>query len=335
MRGLLLSKPGEFSIIERQVPKVNSGEVLVKIAYAGICGSDIHGYEGTNPFMVYPRILGHEVSGTIAEDPMGQWSAGTKVVVDPVVACGKCYACRVGRHNVCRDLEVFGVHRDGGYQEIVAVPRQNIALVPTDMDLSVAALAEPISIGFQAAYRSRLNADDFLLILGAGTIGLMVAAVAKSMGARVAITDISDYRLGMAKQVGADHTLNVAEQPDVDTFVKDLTGGEGPSVVIEAVGLPKTIEQSVELVAPAGRVVVLGLVKEVKISMQQLFKKEVDLLGSRLNTNMFPQAVKLLSEQTSTLRPFISKIYPYTEADEAFRDRIAEPEKNIKTLLAF
>nr|WP_255542970.1 alcohol dehydrogenase catalytic domain-containing protein [Azospirillum sp. INR13] len=225
---------------------------MVRVQRAGICGSDLHIYHGSNPFAVYPRVIGHEFAGTVEAvgDGVGNVAAGDHVVVDPVVSCGRCYACRAGRSNVCANLEVFGVHRDGGFRNHVVVPASNAVKVRSDLPISIAALAEPLSIAANVLSRTGIAADDTVLVYGAGTVGLTVVQVAKLHGARCIVADLDDKRLERAKEFGADVVLN-SSRVSVPDAVRDENDGLGPTVVIDGAGVPALLEEACRLASPA------------------------------------------------------------------------------------
>lgn len=336
MKSIVLKEPHELLLAEKDRPKVKDEEVLIKIKYGGVCGSDLHAYEGESPFVDFPITLGHELVGYI-EDSNGDddLSKGDMVLIDPVLSCGECYACKHDRHNVCKNIKVFGAHTNGGFQEYITIPKDNAYKVPKDIDPRLAALGEPISVGFESTYRADVTKDDTVLVIGTGTIGLMVTIVAKYKGATVIATDIDDSKLEMAKQMGADYIIN-SKKEDLEAKVKKLTNDEGASVVIEAAGLRKTIQDAIHHVSAAGRVVILGIVDdEVPISISQLIKKEVDFLGSRLNNYMFGEVAKLLEEVD--LSPLLKeiKVYEIDEAEKAFKNKLNNPDISLKTLIKF
>lgn len=339
MKSIVLEQPKSLNIIEKPKPVPTGDEVLVRIKYGGICGSDIHAYQGSSPFIVFPRVLGHELIGVVEEvkNSKSVFKPGDRVLIDPVFSCGNCYACRVGRHNVCKEIKVFGVHMDGGYQDYVTISEKKLFKLPDKLDFKLGALGEPLSIGFEANSRAEVNGDDTVVIIGAGTIGLMTAIVSKYLGAEVICLDLDNNKLELAHKLGVDHMVNV-EKDDPLEKVMEITEGEGASVVIEAVGIPQTIQQSLTYVSAAGRVVVLGLVdKDVPISIVELFKKEVDFLGSRLNNNMFPKVVELLKDENIDLSPLkrFIKIYQVDDVEKGFIDKIDQPEISIKSLIEF
>lgn len=206
MKAVVVEKPEKITVVERDIPEITDNQVLLKVKAAGICGSDVGIYHGKNAFATYPRVVGHEFVGEVVKVGSKVTNAvvGDHIAVDPVVSCGHCYACKIDRHNVCKSLEVMGVHRDGGYQEYVAVDQEQLNQLPKDIPWEIAATVEPFSIGAQVAHRGRLTEDDTVLICGAGPIGLIILQVAKMKGAKVAILDIVESRLKKAKELGCE-----------------------------------------------------------------------------------------------------------------------------------
>lgn len=213
MKAVVVEKPEKITVVERAIPEITDNQVLLKVKVAGICGSDVGIYHGKNAFATYPRVVGHEFVGEVVKvgSKVTNASVGDHIAVDPVVSCGHCYACNINRHNVCKSLQVMGVHRDGGYQEYVAVDQEQLNQLPKDIPWEIAATVEPYSIGAQVAHRGRLTGDDTVLICGAGPIGLIILQVAKMKGAKVAILDIVESRLEDAKKMGADMVVNGKE----------------------------------------------------------------------------------------------------------------------------
>jgi L-gulonate 5-dehydrogenase len=297
MKAAIFDAPKAMHVGEWQTPQLGPNEVLVSIKATGICAGDMYIYQGKNPYASYPIIGGHEICGVIAE--IGRnvtgFAAGELVVVEPFLGCGKCYPCRIGKTNCCMNLRILGIHEAGGYADFVLAPARNIHRVPEGLSPVWASFAEPVAIGVQATRRGQVRAGELVLILGAGPIGLALIEVVKAKGARPVITDVLDLRLEFAKKLGAD-TLKAD-----DTLLKnvlEITNGEGAPVVIEATGNAKAMESTVDLVAPGGRIVILGLVKKgtmVSFPGLDLTRKEMTLVGSRASVNCFPESLELLA----------------------------------------
>jgi L-gulonate 5-dehydrogenase len=240
------------------------------------------------------------------------------VVVEPIIYCGSCYACRQGRGNICEQLKVMGVHIDGGCQEYIVVPAANVHILPDSLSWDEAVLIEPFTIGAQAVYRGTVQKGDFVLVMGAGTIGLTALQMAKLAGAVVIITDLVPEKLAYAQSRGADYTVNAKEE-DLFKRVREITGGMGANVTIDAVCNKKSFEDAVEITSAAGRVVELSF-NEIpsEIAPVTIIKKELAVLGSRLQTKRFPVVIDYLKQGKIPLSGFITRIYPMGEMLEAF-----------------
>ncbi|KAF0825345.1 MULTISPECIES: zinc-binding alcohol dehydrogenase family protein [Cytobacillus] len=338
MKAVQIPSAMEMEVIDIEKPVIrNPDEVLVKVKRVGICGSDMHIYHGTNPLATYPRIVGHEVAGEVVEvgSNVSGMKPGDHVVVEPIRYCGECYACRKGRPNVCQSLSVFGVHEDGGLREFFVLPENQLHVVDSSLEWDEIVLAEPYTIGAQAVWRGAVEEEDTVFIQGSGPIGICILKMAKLQGARVIISDLKQERLAFAKENGADEIIHAAEE-SVEERVMELTNGEGPNVVIDAVCLPSTFELGVNLVSPAGTVVVLGF-DERPSSIPQLpiTKKEVTIVGSRLQTNQFEKVVSLLNVEKLQSNGFITHHFPISEVQEAFRYVEKNPDQVRKAVIVF
>jgi L-gulonate 5-dehydrogenase len=297
MKAAIMDAPQRMRVGDWDTPEPGPDEVRVRIRAAGICAGDVYIYLGKNPYADYPRIAGHELCGTV--EKAGSNIAGIRksmlVVIEPFIGCGKCYPCRIGKTNCCSNLGLIGTNLPGGYAEYVTAPVRNIHPVPQNLSPLQATFAEPVAIGVQACRRGDVKRGEYVLILGCGPIGMALIEVAKARGANVVATDISEERLEFAKTLGAQ-TLR-ADQ-DLLKNVLDQTNGAGAAVVIEATGNPKAMEQTIELVASGGRIVIVGLVKKgmnISIPALEITRKEMTLLGSRASVSCFPEAIKLLA----------------------------------------
>jgi L-gulonate 5-dehydrogenase len=317
----IVEKPGVLKIAEREAPKIASPhDVVIRIKLTGICGSDIHIYHGKNPFATYPRVWGHEMAGEVCETggEVTSVQKGDHVVVEPIVYCGSCYACRQGRGNICEKLEVMGVHRDGGCQEFFLAPEANVHKLPADLPWDEAVLIEPFTIGAQAVYRGQVQKDDYVLVMGAGTIGLTAVTMAKLAGAKVIVTDLVEDKLEYAKKCGADYAVN-GKTENLAGRVAEITGGMGANVTIDAVCIKQTFEQAIDLTSAAGRVVELSFNETPsEIAPVGIITKELTICGSRLQTKRFPVVIDYIKQGKLPLAGFLSKTYPITEMAEAF-----------------
>jgi len=297
MRAAIFDAPKALRMVELGRPEPGIGEVLVKIRAAGVCAGDLYIYTGKNPYVSYPRIGCHEIAGEVAAyGPQAAGPAvGTSVVVDPFIGCGRCYPCRIGKRNCCAKLSIVGIHREGGFAGYVAVPAENVVPVPASLDAFEAVFAEPVAIGVQGCRRGEVTAQDTVLVLGAGPIGLAIVEVARARGATVYATDLSEARLATAAQLGA---IPIAGGDGLLDRVMAITAGEGMPVVMEATGAVQAMEQTIDLVAAGGRIVILGLVRkgqEIRFQGLDFTRKEVTIVGSRASVDCFPEALDLIA----------------------------------------
>lgn len=327
MRAVIMNKPFHAEVGPWQTPKPAPGEVLVSVAASGICAGDMYCYLGKNPYVVFPQICGHEISGTVTA--LGEGVAGpapgTPVVVEPFIGCGKCYPCRVGKSNCCVNLRIIGVHQPGGYAEFVVAPAELIHVVPAGLSPVYASFAEPVAIGVQACRRGEIGAED-VLVLGSGPIGLAVLEVAKARGARVLIADVVPQRLETAAKFGAE---TVAADEHLLQQVLDRTHGEGFPVVVDATGNLPALESTVDLVASGGRIVVLSLFKQgvgASLPALDLTRKEMTIVGSRASVNCFPEALALMASGAITY-PQVATEFNMWDAPQVFADLAQNPTK--------
>lgn len=322
MKALCVQSPNRMVIEERPMPQISAPvEVLVKVKAGGICGSDMHVYHGSSPVATYPRVIGHEVVGEIVEKGTGVTGFGTgdRVAMDPVISCGECYQCRIGRNNVCRNLKVRSAHVDGGFQEYVVLPEQSIYRLPDNLSWEEGAMIEPFTIAEQVCARAELVKEDIVFVMGAGPIGLSVLKRAKLSGATVFISDIVASRLTLAESYGADAAIN-AKNENVKSRLDELTGGNGPTVIIDAVCSVQSFEQGVEWACPAGRVIALGFSKQPSaIAQFNITAKELDVRGSRLHNKKFPAVIDHFASGRIRVNDMITHRFPFTEIHDALK----------------
>lgn len=335
MKAIVLQEPGRFALEELPVPRAEDGHVVVRVRAVGICGSDLHAYNGAQPFFEYPQVPGHEICGIVHELPgrAGDLQPGDHVVIDPTIPCGRCYACGIGRYNCCPNLRVIGVHTSGGLAEFVSVPQQNVYSLPHDIPFEVGALVEPLAVGVQANERGRISEGETVVIIGAGMIGLAVLMVARARGARTLIADMRAARLEKAVQIRADAVVDVREA-DLADEVRDFTGGEGANVVVEAVGSVETVRSALDLVSPGGRIVILGLCPDsVPLPVTLLVRKETELIASRLNAGRFPDVIGMLIDGRLAPAPVITHRVSLEEVDPTFRMLSAPDSSAVKAIV--
>ncbi|MER8482011.1 zinc-binding alcohol dehydrogenase family protein [Mesorhizobium sp. M1322] len=282
MKAVVCRSPGELVLEDRPAPGTPpSGWALVAVSHVGICGTDYHIFEGKHPFLAYPRIMGHEVSGTVIEVGEGiDLAIGESVIINPYLACGKCVACRQGKPNCCVRIEVLGVHRDGAMCERILVPAQN--LYPANgLSLADAAAVEFLAIGAHAVRRSLADPGARTLVIGAGPIGLGTALFARIAGLDVTLLDMSAERLGFAASELGFATLDGSQQSASD-LVREATGGEGFDVVFDATGNIQSVQSAFAHVAHGGTLVLVSVVKDdIVFSDPEFHKREMTLIGSR------------------------------------------------------
>lgn len=322
MRAITVTKPGEMRLLEVPEPRITEpDQVLVRVKAAGICGSDVHVAHGTNPYAVYPVVPGHEAAGVIEAvgSNVKELEIGDGVVFEPITYCGTCYACRSGHHNVCRELKVLGCSVDGTFRDYAVVKRSQVYKYDTArMSFVQAALCEPYTIGAQANWRGDVKPGDWALVHGGGPIGLIVADVAKSRGAKVIVSEPNEKRLAMTAEFGADYMVNPLKQ-DLGKVVDELTGGEGVNVIFEAAGVPALLKDSIALLSPAGRLVAMTYGPEpVPVDFRAVNAKELTILGTRHQYQKFPEVVTLLPDHLRQVDRLTTHIFPAEEFERAF-----------------
>jgi threonine dehydrogenase-like Zn-dependent dehydrogenase len=339
MKALFLTEVGKSEVREIEKPTPKAGEVLLKVGMVGFCGGDMNGFKGLFPLQEYPNILGHEVGATIeslgAEVPEAI-QVGTRVTLYPYLACGICVACRKGRPNACKTNKTMGVRRPGAMTRYVCAPWEDI--FPSEsLSHRELALAEPLTVGFHAVSRGRVSAEDRVAVLGCGIVGLGAVASAVNKGAVVIAIDLDDSKLEIARKIGVAYTINPAKE-DLHARLQEITGGDGPDVIIEAVGSPTTYRTAVEEVAFLGRVVCIGYAKApVEFNTSLFVQKEIEILGSRncVGKSDFPEVISYLEEGKFPVDEVISKVISIDEGPETLAAWAANPQGIIKIMIDF
>jgi len=332
MKALVLHKPGHGSIETVPEPVTRDGDVLLKVRMVGFCGSDLNSFRGLNPLVSFPRIPGHEVAATIVQSRRGELPVGTDVAVSPYTSCGKCASCRRGRPNACQFNETLGVQRDGALTEFIAMPPEK--LYPAKLTTKELCLVEPLTVGFHAVSRGRITADDTVVVMGCGGVGLGAVAASSSRGASTICVDVDDEKLQLARTAGGDHSINTQRESLHDRLL-ELTDGRGPDVVIEAIGRPATFRAAVDEVSFSGRVVYIGYAKEPVSYETRLFvQKELDILGSRnAQPEDFYAVIRLLESRKFPVDRAVSLVIPVEEAADALRSWSENPSKFKKIMV--
>jgi 2-desacetyl-2-hydroxyethyl bacteriochlorophyllide A dehydrogenase len=281
MKSLICTTPGQFEYKDISEPLFSKGNTILKIKRIGICGTDLHAYEGTQPYFNYPRILGHELAAEIAETDAPGFSKGEQVTFIPYFNCGTCIACTSGKPNCCETLKVSGVHIDGGMAEYLSVPSYSL-VHGNDHTLEELALVEPLAIGAHAVRRAQIRKGEFALVIGAGPIGLGIMEFARIAGAKVIAMDINDQRLAFCKDKGiAAITVNPSGGDPV-AEIKDITAGSMPTVIFDATGSLFAINKAFSYMAHSARYILVGLQKgDITFSHPEFHKREGTLMSSR------------------------------------------------------
>ncbi|HLJ79621.1 MAG TPA: zinc-binding alcohol dehydrogenase family protein [Acidobacteriaceae bacterium] len=326
VKAFVLRKPGEASIETIPDATAGPGEALLRVRRVGLCGTDLSSWRGKNPLVSYPRIPGHEIAATIVELPKGAagLSVGMDVTLSPYKSCGACAACRNGRHNACLNNQTLGVQREGGMAELLPCPVEK--LYAANLNLTELCLVEPLTVGFHAVARGRVTNKDTVAIFGCGGVGLGAVAGAAHRGARVIGIDVEDDKLQIARQAGATELVNTRRQNAVE-ILREVTAGHGPDVVIEAIGLPETFRQAVDIVASTGRVVYIGYAKEpVRYETRFFVQKEVDIMGSRnAQPENFREVIAMLEAKQFPVASTVTTVAPLDEAPALLRSWSENP----------
>lgn len=335
MRRLVIESPNSVLVKEVDVPEPRHGEVLIRIAYCGICGSDLHAFRGKHPFIPLPATPGHEFSGTIAAIGNGvtEFTKGDRVTCEPNLACGQCYNCKIGRYNICDNLRVMGCQGDGAMADYFIAPANKTVHLPDSLLLRDAALVEPLAVGVHAVRKAGDLFGKNIVIIGAGTIGLMTLVSAVKAGAkRIIVADLSEKRLGIAKQLGATGVVNAGNKDTVQTVLSSKPY-EGYDVVFECVGIEKTIRDAMAIVRKGGRIVVCGVFEhETTVKMADVSDREIELFGTIMYIRRdITDAIDLIDEGYCPADTFISKVFSLENCKKAFMVA-SDTANNIKVI---
>lgn len=327
MKALLLKAYCQLEVVEFPRPEIQSNEALVRVAACGICGSDVHGYDGSTGRRIPPLVMGHEAAGIIehAGDEVRGFQAGDRVTFDSTVYCGQCDYCRAGRVNLCDNRQVLGVscgdyRRHGAFAEYVAVPAHILYRLPDALPLEHAALIEAVSVAVHAVKRSPPQADDDVVVVGSGMIGLLVIQVLRHAGCRRLIAvDVDDDRLMLAKKLGATDVVN-AKNGDAAVRILELTNGRGADAAWEAVGTTATVQTAIHCVRKGGSVTLVGNVSPtVEIPLQAVVTRELTLYGSCSSSGEYPECIELMASGAVDVTPLISAATSLEDAPEWFK----------------
>ncbi|SFT63157.1 L-gulonate 5-dehydrogenase [Kosakonia arachidis] len=337
MKSVVIEQPNQLTLAERLLPQPAAGEVRVKVKLAGICGSDSHIYRGHNPFAKYPRVIGHELYGLI--DAVGKdvsaERVGERVVVDPVISCGHCYPCSVGKPNVCNELVVLGVHRDGGFSEYATVPARNAWAVPAAIPDENAVMIEPFTIAANVTSQVNPTEKDIALIYGAGPMGLTTLQVLKNVYnvQQVIVADRIEERLAMAQRNGADWVINNSQQPLAEALAEK---GIKPTLIVDAACHPSILQEAIALASPAARIVIMGFSSEPSQIIQQgITGKELSIFSSRLNAGKFPVVIDWLARTLIDPTKLVTHKFDYQHVTDAIELFEKDQRHCCKVLLTF
>lgn len=345
MKALLLSEYSRLEVVDVPMPRPGPDEVLVRVEACGICGSDVHGFDGSTGRRIPPIIMGHEAAGTVVGAGAGasRWKEGDRITFDSTVYCGECEYCRRGDVNLCDRRQVLGVstpeyRRAGAFADYVVVPTRIVHELPEELPFSHAAMIEPLAVAVHAVRISDVPPNATTLVVGAGMIGLLVlqalreAARANGTSARVFVIDIDDTRLALARDLGASATIN-AKTTDAVAEVLRLTGGVGVDVALEAVGSTVTIKSAVESVRKGGTVTLIGNVSPTaEIPLQAVVSRQIRLQGSASSSGEYPECIEMLARGAVDVKPLISMVAPLEEGPQWF-DRLHAREANLMKVI--
>ena len=342
MKSLLLTEYSKLSIADMPRPEPGPGEVLIRVAACGICGSDVHGYDGSSGRRIPPLVMGHEAAGAIAAvgSEVTRFKVGDRVTFDSTVYCGECIYCRRGDVNLCDRREVVGVscgdyRRHGAFAEYISVPERIVYKMPNRMSFPEAAMLEALAVAVHAVKVSGVKKGDTTLVVGAGMIGLLTMQALRAAGAgRVMIADIDETRLTMAELLGADEALRGTGGLIAEETLK-RTGGVGADVVFDAVGRTKTVAESIDSVRKGGTVTLIGnIAPEVTLPLQKVVSRQIRLQGSAASSGEYPEGMELLASGRVQVRPLITAVAPLEEGPRWFERLHAQEPNLMKVVLS-
>ena len=336
MKAVVYAGDGRFELIEKPIPKPLPGEILLELSCVGICGTDVRIFQGQMQSRVGPgRILGHEAVSTVCE-PLagGKFQAGDRVAVEPTISCGQCAACQQGFTHVCQNLRILGIDLDGALQQFWAIPENRCHHVPDDVSEEQAALIEPLAVAVHSVRSAALRAGESATVIGAGTVGLLIAILAAKTGAKVTVLEINPYRLEIARQFQL-RALNPREQ-DIERSLLNFKQGPGMNVVFEASGSTDGARMMTSLAAVRGRAILVGIHNgETLVNLYQIFSRELSLQGVRAySSDDFSEAIRLLSGGEINLAGIISGRYPIEQVQQAV-EQAASSASAMKILVDF
>ena len=337
MKTLVCTNPLTFEYSERPMPVLSQGNAILRVRRVGICGTDLHAYEGTQPFFNYPRILGHEMSAElVAADGADDFITGELVSIIPYFNCGNCIACRTGKPNCCSSINVCGVHSDGAMAEFISVPSSSL-IHGDGLTADALALVEPLAIGAHGVRRAAVSPGEFVLVIGAGPIGLGTMEFSRIAGGKVIALDINESRLNFCRQqLKIDYAINAAASDVVDQLMQ-ITNGDMPTVVIDATGSQKAINNGFGYMAHTARYVLIGLQKnEISFMHPEFHKREATLMSSRNATREdFIHTIAALKNGLVDPTKYISHRVPFDDVADSFPSWLDPKNRVIKAMVEF
>lgn len=339
MKSIRINKPGDVEVVEAAMPKAGAGEALLKLLYGGICGSDLGTYRGTFAYVSYPRTPGHEFSAEIIE--VGENNLALKpgmiVTCNPYFNCAECYSCKKGLVNCCTTNETMGVQREGAFSEYITMPVERI-YDGQGLSAKTLAMIEPFCISYHGISRGNVNPGDKVLVMGAGTIGVLAAMAAKKKGAVVYIADIAEQKLKFAmNEFELDGMILNRDGQSFTEQVEQATDGNGFDVTVEAVGLPATFQNCIDAAAFGGTVILIGVGKtNLDFNFTMIQKKELHIYGSRNALKKdFLELIDLVKSEDIDLDKIVTNTYAYKDAKKAFEEFDKNAGSMLKVLLKF
>ena len=336
MKTLVCTTPFQLDYSTSEKPIAKEGETLIKIERIGICGTDLHAYEGTQPFFNYPRVLGHELAATIVETNAKGFLPNEAVTIIPYFNCGNCIACRMGNENCCVNINVFGVHIDGGMREFVVVP-DSALLKSEGLSFDELALIEPLAISAHGVRRAAIKQGEFVLVVGAGPIGMGTMEFARIAGGQVIAMDVNEGRLNFCKEkLQIKHCINPLNE-DAMEKLKQITNQDMPTVIIDASGNQKAINNAFQYLGHGGRFVLIGLQKgEIQFMHPEFHKRESTLMSSRNATKVdFQHAISCVKNKQISPLHYITHRVTFDEVVEQFESWLKPETGVIKAMISF
>ena len=333
MKALLLTESMKLELTDMPQPTPGPEDVLIRVKACGICGSDIHGWDGSSGRRIPPLVMGHEAAGEVAAvgKNVTRFKAGDAVTFDSMISCGNCQFCRRGDANLCDNRRVLGVscgeyRQHGAFAEYVVVPERITYAIPASLPSHYAAMVEPVSVAVHAVERTPLKIGDTAVVVGSGMIGLLIIQVLRLAGCgRILAVDLDDKRLALACQLGADEAIHAGNQ-DAVAMIHERTGGGGADLAIEAVGNSATVKTAVESVRKGGKVTLVGNLKpEIEFPLQSVVTREIDVLGSCACSGEYPVCIDLLARGAINVEPMITARAPLEDGADWFQ-RLYEGE---------